>query len=77
MNSLLQSLFILKEFRSAIFKMPTQLEEKQEKESIPLCLQRIFYQLQADSDNVRTVELMTAFGWDAADRNVQQDASEF
>jgi uncharacterized UBP type Zn finger protein len=61
MNSLLQTLFILKEFRAAIFKMPTQ--EVKEEDSIPLCLQRIFYCLQADTDHVRTWELINAFGW--------------
>jgi len=42
LNSLLQSLFINREFRRAVYKMPTDLKDHA---SIPFCLQRIFYNL--------------------------------
>ena len=40
-NSLLQTLFILKAFRRAIFKMPGA-----DPLGIPCCLQRVFYNLK-------------------------------
>jgi ubiquitin C-terminal hydrolase len=42
MNSLLQTMYILKGFRRAIFDMDTKESDSL---SIPLCLQRIFYDL--------------------------------
>ena len=65
LNSMLQTLFIIRAFRMAIYKMPTGNDFK----SIPNCLQRIFYNLQTGEDAVRTVELMTAFGWGQREMN--------
>lgn len=60
LNSLLQTLFLLKAFRRAVYLMPTDVDDFK---SIPFCLQRIFYNLQTGSVPVRTFELLNAFGW--------------
>ena len=45
---------------------------------MPLCLQRIFYNLEFGvSDPVRTIELIKAFGWNEHEQNRQQDIDEF
>jgi hypothetical protein len=56
---MIQTLFFLKEFRNAVFKIKPKLGN-----DVPNCLQRIFYNLQFGSNNpVRTIELIKAFGW--------------
>ena len=64
--------------------MPSNI--RNEKEKIPFCLQRIFYNLQVNKEDdendsdpkaVRTHEMLTAFGWDNEQRNQQQDVDEF
>ena len=46
--------------------------------SIPFCIQRIFYNLQlSSSDTVRTHELLQAFGWSMREANEQHDVNEF
>jgi hypothetical protein len=40
--------------------MPTNVEDFN---SIPFCMQRIFYNLQTGVHAVRTFELLAAFGW--------------
>ncbi len=42
MNSLLQTLFIIRAFRRAVYEMPTNIDDYK---SIPFCIQRIFYNL--------------------------------
>ena len=76
LNSLIQTLFFIRAFRNAVYQIPTvervsyeQDENSEILRSIPFCLQRIFYQLQSysqaqnSSQVVRTLELLTAFGW--------------
>jgi len=63
LNSLIQTLFFIREFRNAVYKMPTirdrQTDDAQLSKSIPFCLQRIFYNLQLGTeDYVRTFELL-------------------
>lgn len=60
MNSLLQTLYITRAFRRAVYQMPTDVDDYK---SIPFCLQRIFYNLQTGKGPVRTIELLSAFGW--------------
>jgi ubiquitin carboxyl-terminal hydrolase 7 len=74
MNSLLQTLFIIKAFRRAVYLMPTNIEDFK---SIPFCLQRIFYNLQTGKEPVRTFELLNAFGWSQREMNQQHDVNEF
>ncbi|KAI8611746.1 cysteine proteinase [Chytriomyces sp. MP71] len=75
MNSLLQSLYFINYFRSAVFNIPTDNEEPTK--SIPLALQRIFYQLQFSEQSVGTTELTKSFGWDTLDSFMQHDVQEF
>lgn len=71
-NSLLQNLFIIAPFRKAMFKMPTS-----EANTIPLALQRIFYNLQFSKHPISTSELIRAFGWGDENINAQHDINEF
>eukprot|EP00347_Sterkiella_histriomuscorum_P012213 403369461 len=74
LNSLIQTLFIIKAFRRAVYLMPTNIDDYK---SIPFCLQRIFYNLQTGREPVRTFELLNAFGWNAEQMNQQHDVNEF
>lgn len=60
LNSLMQTLFIIRAFRRAVYQMPTNIDDFK---SIPFCIQRIFYNLQTQKTAVRTIELLSAFGW--------------
>lgn len=71
-NSLLQAFFIIAPLRKAMFKMPTDHER-----TIPLCLQRIFYNLQFSDESIRITELLEAFGWSGDEINTQHDVTEF
>lgn len=71
-NSLLQTLFIIAPLRKAVFKMPSD-----EHNTIPLCLQRIFYNLQFSKEPVRISDLLRSFGWQTHEANIQHDVMEF
>ena len=71
-NSLLQTLFIIAPLRKAVFKMPSD-----EHNTIPLCLQRIFYNLQFSKESVRISDLLRSFGWKTHEANIQHDVMEF
>ena len=74
-NSLLQTLFMNRAFRRAVYQMPTNVEDFK---SIPFCMQRIFYNLQTNKDlSVRTYELLNAFGWTQQEMNQQHDVNEY
>ncbi|KAJ3199966.1 hypothetical protein HDU82_009297 [Entophlyctis luteolus] len=75
MNSLLQSLYFVNYFRAATFNIPTENDEPTK--SIPLALQRVFYQLQFSDQSVGTTELTKSFGWDTIDSFMQHDVQEF
>ncbi|KAJ3029473.1 UNVERIFIED_CONTAM: hypothetical protein HDU68_012053 [Siphonaria sp. JEL0065] len=75
MNSLLQSLYFIPYFRKATYSIPTDTETPSK--SIPLALQRIFYQLEHSQTPPGTIELTKSFGWDAADSFMQHDIQEF
>ncbi|OMJ30209.1 Ubiquitin carboxyl-terminal hydrolase 21 [Smittium culicis] len=75
MNSLLQSLYFTNQFRRAVFQIPTKDDDP--KKSIPLALQRVFYNLQTSSSSVGTTELTSSFGWDSAQAFMQHDVQEF
>ncbi|CDW77585.1 ubiquitin carboxyl-terminal hydrolase 12-like [Stylonychia lemnae] len=74
LNSLIQTLYIIRAFRKAVYHMPTNIEDFK---SIPFCLQRIFYNLQTGKEAVRTFELLNAFGWSVREMNQQHDVNEF
>ncbi|KAJ3111095.1 hypothetical protein HK100_002809, partial [Physocladia obscura] len=65
----------IKKLREATYNIPTDKDEPTK--SIPLALQRIFYQLQFSDDPVGTIELTKSFGWDAIDSFMQHDVQEF
>ncbi|KAK9471279.1 uncharacterized protein V1510DRAFT_420556 [Dipodascopsis tothii] len=75
MNSLLQSLYFTRYFRKAVYQIPTDGEEPIS--SVPLALQRVFYQLQTSPHPVGTLELTRSFGWDTTDAFTQHDVQEF
>eukprot|EP00796_Vickermania_ingenoplastis_P011535 gene11535-7955_t len=88
LNSLLQSLFHLSEFRAIIYNMPTReeadlncgsslnMDRLKETISIPYALQRLFCRLQTGNSAADTTELTASFGWSASDGFVQHDVHE-
>lgn len=84
MNSLLQSLHHLPEFRRAIYSIPTSLQSNASSATenlFALALQRLFFQLECGelvgASEVGTEQLTRSFGWTRADVMVQQDVQEF
>ncbi|GAA5890945.1 hypothetical protein JCM8208_003103 [Rhodotorula glutinis] len=74
MNSLLQSLFLTNQFREAVYQIPT---EDDTTDTVPLALQRVFYNLQTSDSSVGTTELTKSFGWKGFDSFLQHDVQEF
>ena len=52
--------------------MPTELEDQ----SVPLALQRVFYDLQHMEKPVGTKKLTKSFGWESLDSFMQHDVQE-
>lgn len=82
MNSLLQTLHHLPEFRRVIYSIPTQVDANSSSiDLVPLELQRVFYELQygeaSGAAEVGTEGLTRSFGWGRREVNVQQDVQEF
>ncbi|KAL4423841.1 hypothetical protein ABPG75_001142 [Micractinium tetrahymenae] len=75
MNSLLQTLFNINQFRKAVYHMPTS-EDAEPASSMPLALQSVFYKLQFTAGPVSTKDLTRSFGWDTADAFQQHDVQE-
>lgn len=75
MNSLLQTLYNINEFRKAVYHMPTS-EDEDPSASMPLAMQSVFYKLQFTPGPVSTEDLTRAFGWDTMDAFQQQDVQE-
>lgn len=76
MNSMLQSLFHLPAFRRLVYRMHTTGTEDVSK-SIPLCLQRLFVNMQCSDKACSTKALTKSFGWDDYQTIVQHDVQEF
>ena len=62
MSSMLQSLFHIPAFRRIVYEMPTTGAEDSET-CIPLCLQRLFCQMQFRDVPCSTKDLTRSFGW--------------
>jgi ubiquitin carboxyl-terminal hydrolase 7 len=81
MNSLLQSLHHLPEFRKIIYSIPTDIGNASTPDSVPLELQRVFFELEhaeeAGAAEVGTERLTRSFGWGRREVMVQQDVQEF
>jgi ubiquitin carboxyl-terminal hydrolase 7 len=76
LNSLIQSLYHLPILRKAVYLVPTE-SDKTPAESIPLALQRLFYNLHHSNDPVGTSELTRSFGWTSDEALTQHDVQEF
>lgn len=74
LNSLLQSYYFTKYFRKLVYQIPTENESPNN--SVPLALQRSFYQLQVSKYPLDTLELTRSFGWDSAEAFTQHDVQE-
>jgi ubiquitin carboxyl-terminal hydrolase 7 len=73
MNSLLQCLFFINEFKRLVFSIPAKIQES----SVVLALQKLFYSLQISKEPVSTKELTKSFGWDSYESLLQRDIQEF
>jgi uncharacterized UBP type Zn finger protein len=81
LNSLLQSLFMIPEFRSALYS--SQFLDSQDSSpsldsmNMPKQLQRLFLQLQYSlKSSLSTSSLTQSFGWTSSDSFTQQDVQE-
>mmetsp|Transcript_11358 Transcript_11358/g.34759 ORF Transcript_11358/g.34759 Transcript_11358/m.34759 type:complete len:1181 (+) Transcript_11358:85-3627(+) len=74
MNSLLQVLYTLGDFRQSVYLM--DLPEDMGDDKISFALQKVFYELQNGSTVVKTKKLTKSFGWDSADAFQQHDVQE-
>ncbi|XP_064406140.1 ubiquitin carboxyl-terminal hydrolase 7-like [Halichondria panicea] len=74
MNSLLQTLYCTNKLRKAVYLMPTDSDDPVK--SVPLALQRLFYELQHNDKPVGTKKLTKSFGWDTLDIFMQHDIQE-
>ncbi|KAK7111658.1 ubiquitin carboxyl-terminal hydrolase 7-like isoform X1 [Littorina saxatilis] len=74
MNSLLQTLFFTNKLRRAVYMMPTEGDDGSK--SVPLALQRVFYELQFSDKPVGTKKLTRSFGWETLDSFMQHDVQE-
>ncbi len=55
--------------------MPTESDDSTR--SVPLALQRVFYELQFTDKPVGTKKLTKSFGWETLDSFMQHDVQEF
>ncbi|XP_026398326.1 ubiquitin carboxyl-terminal hydrolase 13-like [Papaver somniferum] len=76
LNSLLQTLYHIPNFRKAVYHMPTTENDFASGSSIPLALQILFYKLQYSKDSVGTKELTKSFGWNTHQSFTQHDVQE-
>ncbi|KAK2192630.1 hypothetical protein NP493_27g01010 [Ridgeia piscesae] len=74
MNSLLQTLFFTNILRKTVYLMPTENDDLSK--SVPLALQRVFYELQFSDKLVGTKKLTKSFGWETLDSFMQHDVQE-
>ena len=74
LNSVLQALYCTNALRKAVFQMPTESDEIST--SVPLALQRTFFDLQCSDRAVGTEKLTRSFGWTTWDSFMQHDAQE-
>lgn len=75
-NTALQSLYFISEFRNIIYHIP--VDEEDRNSLFEFSLQFIFYAMQNDSlYEISTCRLIDSFGWDQMTTSVQQDIQEF
>nr|XP_034183817.1 ubiquitin carboxyl-terminal hydrolase 47 [Osmia lignaria]XP_034183826.1 ubiquitin carboxyl-terminal hydrolase 47 [Osmia lignaria]XP_034183833.1 ubiquitin carboxyl-terminal hydrolase 47 [Osmia lignaria]XP_034183840.1 ubiquitin carboxyl-terminal hydrolase 47 [Osmia lignaria]XP_034183850.1 ubiquitin carboxyl-terminal hydrolase 47 [Osmia lignaria]XP_034183856.1 ubiquitin carboxyl-terminal hydrolase 47 [Osmia lignaria]XP_034183865.1 ubiquitin carboxyl-terminal hydrolase 47 [Osmia lignaria] len=78
LNSLLQALYMTPEFRNALYNWEyVEGSEKDEANSIPYQLQKLFLNLQTSAKSaVETTALTKSFGWDSTEAWQQHDIQE-
>jgi ubiquitin C-terminal hydrolase len=76
MNSMLQTLFHLPNFRKIVYSINTY-SETSDNASVALALQRVFWLLQTGEKAVSTKQLTAAFGWKGVESFIQHDVQEF
>ncbi|KAH0559106.1 ubiquitin carboxyl-terminal hydrolase 47 isoform X1 [Cotesia glomerata] len=78
LNSLLQALYMTPEFRNALYNWEyVEGSEKDEANSIPYQLQKLFLNLQTSQKTaVETTSLTKSFGWDSTEAWQQHDIQE-
>ncbi|XP_076764175.1 ubiquitin specific protease 47 [Xylocopa sonorina] len=77
LNSLLQALYMTPEFRNALYNWEYVGSEKDEANSIPYQLQKLFLNLQTSTKSaVETTALTKSFGWDSTEAWQQHDIQE-
>ncbi|KAK9300885.1 hypothetical protein QLX08_006588 [Tetragonisca angustula] len=78
LNSLLQALYMTPEFRNALYNWEyVEGSEKDEANSIPYQLQKLFLNLQTSTKSaVETTALTKSFGWDSTEAWQQHDIQE-
>lgn len=78
LNSLVQSLYMIPDFRAMLYSWPySSSEHGQEELCLARQLQKLFAQLQlSDRGAVTTVGLTKSFGWSGTDSFVQHDVQE-
>jgi uncharacterized UBP type Zn finger protein len=75
LNSFIQSLYMLPEFRLALYS--SQFNPDDDLQNLPLQLQRLFLELQFTSkSSLSTIPLTKSFGWTSRDSFIQQDIQE-
>ncbi|KAG5184414.1 hypothetical protein JKP88DRAFT_146118, partial [Tribonema minus] len=75
MNSLLQTLYHLRQLRKAVYDMPSAAASDSEG-GVAFALQKTFYMLQTSDHPVSTKHLTQSFGWDTYEAYMQQDVQE-
>lgn len=73
MNSLLQVLFFITKFRTACYRIPTEMDDDS---SMAFALQKVFYNLDFSDTAVCTKNLTKSFGWSNVDVLMQHDIQE-
>uniref|UniRef100_A0AC35U801 Ubiquitin carboxyl-terminal hydrolase 7 n=1 Tax=Rhabditophanes sp. KR3021 TaxID=114890 RepID=A0AC35U801_9BILA len=74
MNSILQTFFFTNKLRKAVYQIP--LENGGGETSVPLAMQRVFFELQKSEKPVSTKKLTRSFGWESVDTFLQHDVQE-
>ncbi|KAG9389929.1 Ubiquitin carboxyl-terminal hydrolase [Carpediemonas membranifera] len=80
LNSLIQALYHIPQFRRMIFNAPTSATVEETRgnngANLLLAMQRLFFAMRHDAGPVSTSGLTKAFGWSEEDGFVQHDVSE-
>ncbi|MFH4980444.1 hypothetical protein AB6A40_007153 [Gnathostoma spinigerum] len=77
LNSLIQTLYMTPEFRTAVYEWQFKGDVAEESRSIPRQLQKLFLLLQtSDRESLETRDLTGSFGWSGGEAYDQHDVQE-